>query len=212
MAMVANNNIKDGHNDQQTIRANDYEKMVFNGGGGEGQQWWQWCSMAATMDNNKAVARQQRQRGGRNNQIEMTFEGGGGRGHSTVVTMENGKVTEHSTAVVTDDSKVTVQQDLESATEQEQEADAMLEDKINRRRYRRMGVGGQRAKRRKAGLQFPFSGVYAYCSPERDTTTSQRTRGVRQEEVAVCESIGSRGKQEAGGCDCVCMVSIVFMY
>jgi hypothetical protein len=59
-----------------------------------------------------------------------------------------------------------------------------------------MGVGGQQAKWRKVGLRFPFSGVSAYRSPERDTTTSQRMRGVRQEEVAVCESFGSRVKRQ----------------
>ncbi len=85
--------------------------------------------------------------------------------------------------------KATAQQDYKAATEQEQEADAMLEDKINRPRYQRMGVGGQQAKRRKAGLQLPFSGVSAYPSLETGITTSQRTRGVPQEEVAVCESL-----------------------
>ncbi len=35
----------------------------------------------------------------------------------------------------------------------EKEADAMSEDKINRQRYRRMGVGGQQAKQRKVGLR-----------------------------------------------------------
>ena len=57
MATVANNYINDGHNNQQTMRVNDYEKMVFDGGGGQGQQWWRWCSMTAAMDNNKVVAR-----------------------------------------------------------------------------------------------------------------------------------------------------------
>jgi hypothetical protein len=36
--------------------------------------------MAVAMDNNKAVARQQRQRGGHNNQMKMTFDGGDGGG------------------------------------------------------------------------------------------------------------------------------------
>jgi hypothetical protein len=87
---------------------------------------------------------------------------------------------------------------LEAATEQKQEADAMLEDKINRRRYQRMGVRGQQAKRRKADLGLPFSGVFANRSLERDTTTSQRTRGVEQEEFAVCESMeaGASKRQE----------------
>ncbi len=35
--------------------------------------------MAVAMDNNKVVAGLQRQRGGRNNQIKMTFDGGSGR-------------------------------------------------------------------------------------------------------------------------------------
>jgi hypothetical protein len=61
-----------------------------------------------------------------------------------------------------------------------------------------MGVRGQQAKQRKAGLRLPFSGVSAYPSMERDTTTSQRTRGVRQEEVVVCESLeaGASKRQE----------------
>jgi hypothetical protein len=33
MATVANKGIDDGHNNQQTMRANDYKKMVFNAGG-----------------------------------------------------------------------------------------------------------------------------------------------------------------------------------
>ncbi len=37
MAIVANNDIYNRHNNQQTVRANDYEKMVFDGGGGQGQ-------------------------------------------------------------------------------------------------------------------------------------------------------------------------------
>jgi hypothetical protein len=93
----------------------------------------------------------------------------------------------------------TVRGGLEGVTEQEQEADAMSEDKINRQRYRRMGARGQQAKQRKVGLQLPFSGVSAYCSPKRDTTTSQRARGIRQEEVAVCESLeagASKGQEE----------------
>ncbi len=85
--------------------------------------------MAVAMDNNKAVARQQRQRGGRNNQTKMTFDRGSGRGHLTAVTMENGKAAEHSTTAAMDDGDATVQQDLEAVTVQEQEADAMLEDK-----------------------------------------------------------------------------------
>jgi hypothetical protein len=74
-----------------------------------------------------------------------------------------------------------------------------------------MGVRGQQAKRRKVGLRLPFSGMSAYLSPERDTTTSQRTRGMWQEEVAVCESFGSRGKKQEDGCDCVCMVSVWYV-
>jgi hypothetical protein len=66
-----------------------------------------------------------------------------------------------------------------------------------------MGVGGQQAKQRKAGLQLPFSGVSAYCSLERDTTTSQRTRGVWQEEVVVYESFGSRGTRQEDVTVCV---------
>jgi hypothetical protein len=189
--MVANNDFNDGHNHKKTMRVNDYEKMVFDGGGGQGQQWWQWCSMAAAMDNNEVVARRQRQRGGRNSQMKMTFNGGGGRGRSTEATTENGKAVERSTAAAMDNGKATAQQDSEATKEQEQEVDAMSEDKINRRRYRRMGVGGQQAKRRKAGLRLPFSGISAYRSPEMDTTTSQRTRGVWQEEVTVCESLES---------------------
>jgi hypothetical protein len=110
--------------------------------------------------------------------MKMTFNGGGGRGCSTAATIENGKAAERSTAAAMDDGKATAQQDSEAVTEQEQETDAMLEDKINRWRYRRMGVGGQQAKRRKAGLRLPFSGISASCSPERNTTTSQRMRGV----------------------------------
>ncbi len=110
------------------------------------------CSMAAVMDNNEAVARQQKQRGGHINQMKMTFDGGGGRGRSMAATIENGKAAERSTVAVTDNSEAMAQKDLEAATEQEQEVDAMLEDKINRRRYWRMGVGGQQAKWRKAGL------------------------------------------------------------
>jgi hypothetical protein len=37
MAMVANNNSNEGHNNQQTMRGNDYKKMMFNGGSGQGQ-------------------------------------------------------------------------------------------------------------------------------------------------------------------------------
>ncbi len=87
------------------MRANEYKKMVFNGSGGKGQQWWQWCSMAAAMDNNKAVARQQRQRGGCNNQMKMMFNGSGGQGCSTSAMMENGKAAEHSTVAVMDNGK-----------------------------------------------------------------------------------------------------------
>ncbi len=54
--------------------------------------------MAVAMDANEAVARQQRQRGGCNNQLKMTFDGGGGQGHSTVATIENSKAAERSTA------------------------------------------------------------------------------------------------------------------
>jgi hypothetical protein len=148
------------------------------------------------MDNNEAVARQQRQRGGCNNQMKMTFDGSGGRGHLTAATMENNEAVERSMVVAMDDSKAAAQQDLEAAIEQEQQVDGMSEDKINRWRYWRMGVRGQQAKWRKAGLRLPFSGVSAYPFLERDTTTCQRTRGVRQEKVVVCESIRSRGKQE----------------
>jgi hypothetical protein len=198
VAMVANNNINDRHNNQQTMKANNYKKMVFDSDSGQGQRWWEWCLIAAVMANNEVVARQQRQRVGCNNHMKMTFNGGGGRGHSPAATTENGKAAEHSTAAAMDKGVVTAQKDLEAVTEQEQEEDAMSEDKINRRRYQRMGVGGQQAKRRKAGLQLPFSFVSAYCSPERDRTTSQRTRGVRQEEVAVCESLeaGASKRQE----------------
>jgi hypothetical protein len=66
-----------------------------------------------------------------------------------------------------------------------------------------MGVGGQQAKQSKAGLRLPFSGISAYRSLERDTKISQRTRGVRQEEVAVCESFGSRGKRQKDVTACV---------
>ena len=52
-----------------------------------------------------------------------------GGGRLTAATMENSKAAERSTAVAMDNGKATVQQDLEAATEQEQEADAMLEDK-----------------------------------------------------------------------------------
>jgi hypothetical protein len=85
--------------------------------------------MAAAIDNNKAVARQQRQRGGRNNQMKMTFDGGGGRGHLMAATMENGKVVERSMVAEMDDGKAMGQQDLEAGTEQKQEADVMSEDK-----------------------------------------------------------------------------------
>jgi hypothetical protein len=130
MATVANNDIKNGHNNQQTMRANNYEKMEFDGGSGQGQRWWRWCLMAAAMDNNKVVARRQRQERGHNNQMKMTFDSSSGRGRSMAATIENGKVAECSTGAVTDDDKATARQDLEAATEQEQETDAMLEDKI----------------------------------------------------------------------------------
>jgi hypothetical protein len=115
---VANNIINDRHNNQQTMRVNNYEKLVFDGSGGQGQQWWRWCLIAAEMDNNEAVARQQRQRGGCNYQMKMTLEGGGGRRHSMAATKENSEVAEHSTAAAMDNGKATVQQDLEAATEQ----------------------------------------------------------------------------------------------
>jgi hypothetical protein len=47
--------------------------------------------MAAAMDNNKAVARQERQRGGHNYQMMMMFKCSGGRGRSTAVMVENGE-------------------------------------------------------------------------------------------------------------------------
>jgi hypothetical protein len=65
---------------------------------------------------------------------------------------ENGKVVERSMVAAMDDGKATAQQDLEAATEKEQEMDAISEDNINRQRYRRIGVRGQQAKRSKAGL------------------------------------------------------------
>jgi hypothetical protein len=40
MATLANNDSNSGHNNQHTMRANKYKKMVFDGGGGQGQQWW----------------------------------------------------------------------------------------------------------------------------------------------------------------------------
>jgi hypothetical protein len=110
----------------------------------------------------QVIARRQRQRGGRNNQMKMMFDSSGGWGRLMVATMENGKAAECSTVAVMANGKAMAQQDSEAATEQEQEADAMLEDKINRQRCRRMGVGGQQAKRRKAGLQLPFSGISTY--------------------------------------------------
>jgi hypothetical protein len=85
--------------------------------------------MAEAMDDNKVAARRQRQRGGCNNQMKMTFNGGSGQGHWMAAMMENKVVAECSTAAGIEDSKTTAQQDLEAATEQEQEADAMLEDK-----------------------------------------------------------------------------------
>jgi hypothetical protein len=85
--------------------------------------------MAAAMDNNEAVARQQKQRGGCNNQMKMTFDSGDGRGRSTAATMENSKAEEHSTAAAMNNNKVTACQNLEAAIEQEKEGDAMSEDK-----------------------------------------------------------------------------------
>ncbi len=117
--MVANNNINDGHNTQQTTRANNYKEMVFDGSGGQGKQWWRWCLMAAAMDDNKAVARQQRQRGGCNNQMKMMFDGGSWRGHLTVATMKNGNAVERSMAEAMDNSKAMARQDSEAVTEQE---------------------------------------------------------------------------------------------
>ncbi len=102
---MANNDSNDRHNNQQTMRAKDYETMVFDGSGGQGQRWCWLCLMAAAMDNKEALARQQRQRGGRNNQMKMTFDSGGGQGQSTVVAMENGKAAEHSTAAAMDNNK-----------------------------------------------------------------------------------------------------------
>ncbi len=37
MATVANNDSNDRHNNQQTMRANDYKKMVFDSGSGQGR-------------------------------------------------------------------------------------------------------------------------------------------------------------------------------
>jgi hypothetical protein len=85
--------------------------------------------MAAAMDNYNVVASQQRQKGGHNNQMKMTFDGGIGRGHLMVATMENGKSVERSMAAAMDNGKVTAQQDSEAVTEQEQEADVMSKDK-----------------------------------------------------------------------------------
>ncbi len=48
---------------------------------------------------------------------------------------KNGEAAECSPAVAMNNGKATAQQDYKAATEQEQEADAMLEDKINRPRY-----------------------------------------------------------------------------
>ncbi len=64
--------------------------------------------MAAAMDDNEAVARQQKQRGGCNNQMKMTFDGSNGRGRSTAATMENSKAVEHSAAAAMDNGNVTV--------------------------------------------------------------------------------------------------------
>ncbi len=96
MGMVANNDSNNGHNNQQTIRVNDYEKMVFDGGGGQGQQWWQWCLIAAAKDDNKAVAMGQMQREGRTNQMKIMFDGSGGRGRLMAARMENSEAMERS--------------------------------------------------------------------------------------------------------------------
>ncbi len=85
--------------------------------------------MAVAMDDNKAVARRQRQRGGRNNQIKMTFDSAGGWGRLMAVMMVNGEAVERSTVVMMDKGKGMVRQVLEAATDQEQETDAMSEDK-----------------------------------------------------------------------------------
>jgi hypothetical protein len=50
-------------------------------------------------------------------------------GRSTAATMEKSKAAEHSTAAAMDNSEAVAWQDSEAATEQEQEVDAMWEDK-----------------------------------------------------------------------------------
>jgi hypothetical protein len=94
--MVVNNDRNNGHYNQQTIRVNDYEKMVFDGGSGQGRRWWQWCSIAAAKDDNEAVAMQQMQRGGCNNPLKIMFDGSGGRGCLMAARMENSEAMERS--------------------------------------------------------------------------------------------------------------------
>ncbi len=199
MATVANNNSNGRHINQQTMRANNYEKIVFDSSGGQRQRWWRWCSKAAGMDDNKAVARQQRQRGGHNNQMKMKYDGGGGR----VVRRRRQWKKARRQSIPLRRRWTTVRQWHDKTQRQQQnkskrwmQCGRTRASKNSRRRYRMMGVGGQQVKRGKVGLWLPFSGVSTYRSPETDTTTSQRMRGVRQEEVAMCESFGSRGKRQ----------------
>jgi hypothetical protein len=88
--------------------------------------------------------------------MKITFDGGGGQGRLTAGTMENGKAAECFTAAAKDNDKAIGKQDLEAAqtkkSKRQMQCQRTRPSKINRWRYRRMGVGGQQAKRRKAGL------------------------------------------------------------